>query len=140
MAAGVQLTSGVHMAYFQPTVDQYLKKVEQAIAAGDLAGAQQALAQLKKAAAKAGDGSAGAARQDANLEDVGAALGNGDLAQAEKAVSDLRRSLSSGTSPAKAGAADGESGAGAASSSAAPGDSSETDGPGDGGRGVDVKA
>jgi len=144
MATGVQLNPGVHLAYFQPTVDQYLKKIEQAITSGDLASAQQALAQLKKAAAstgQAGDAKGGTARQGANLNDVSAALGSGDLAWAERAVSDLRQALSSGkASSGKTRATDGERGADGASSSEAQGDSSETNGPADGGRGLDVKA
>jgi len=139
MATAVQLSSGVHLTYFQPTVDQYLKKVEQAIASGDLESAKQALAQLKKAvsgADKAGDGSGHpTGHSGANMQDVNAALGSGDLAWAERAVNDLRQTLSM----ADPRQTTGESG-GDAASSGAQGDSSETDGSGDGSRGLDVKA
>ena len=105
MAAGVQLTSEVHLACFQPTVDQYLKKIQEAIASGDLADAQQALAQLKNTVTGVGqaDGKGGTARQQTGLQDVSAALANGDLADAERAVNDLQQPLSAANSRQEAG-------------------------------------
>jgi len=143
MAAGVQFNSNVHLTYFQPTVDQYLKKIQEALAANDVQGAQTALAQLKKAAISAGhataDGISTSQQRTANLNDIGAALDSGDVAWAERAVNDLRASASKSRQGA------GENGGDEGSSvpdpqSDAQGDSSASGGSGDAGHSLDLKA
>jgi RNA 3'-terminal phosphate cyclase len=100
-APGVQLNSDKHLEYFEPTVDQYVKKLEQAVASRDLSAAKQALANLDKAVTtKQRSSSQGAGVQDSQqagtpMAAVSSALENGDFTSAEGAVSELRKSLSS---------------------------------------------
>jgi len=99
-APGVQLNSEKHLEYFEPTVDQYVKKLEQALASKDLSAARQAHANLDRAmTAVHGSNSQATGGQDspqvsAALEDVGTALENGDLTSADSAVGELRNNLS----------------------------------------------
>ena len=135
MAAGVQLSSGIHLGYFEPTVDQYLKKIQQAVSSRDLSSAQQALAQLEKMMSTSAQ-PAGGTQAGAVLDNVGAALGGGNLALAEHALNELRKDLSS----ARRGQSDGES----ADQTSAPGEA-QNDTPsentsGDATRKVDLKA
>ena len=53
-APGIQLNSQIQLTYFQPTVDQYVEKIKQAVASQDKTAAEQALEQLEKAVPGAG--------------------------------------------------------------------------------------
>ena len=139
MAARVQLDPGIHLGYFEPTVDQYLKKIQQAVTTQDLSAAQQAFARLEKkmstsAQPATGTGSQPSAQLLGDLGNIGAALGSGDLALAGQALNDLRNSFFS--------ARGGQSGGASADQTSSPG---ETDTPlegelGDAVRTVDLKA
>lgn len=103
-APGVQFNSEMHLTYFEPTVDQYVKKLGQALASGDMAAAQQALANLDKAITTAprssgeGIGLQSSQQVSANLKNMGSALQTGDLTAAEGALGELRNELSSARS------------------------------------------
>jgi hypothetical protein len=141
MAAGVQLSSGIHLGYFEPTVDQYLKKIQQAVTAQDLSGAEQALAQLEKMMSTSAQRAAGTGSQPiSDLSNIGAVLGSGDLALAGQALNELRNSLSS----ARGGQSGGASADQTSSTSTSPGeaqtDTPSGDGSGEAARTVDLKA
>jgi len=98
-APEVQFNSEQHLAYFEPTVDQYVKKLEQAVASNDLSSAQQALANINKAISAPSSGSNGTASQhsqqiSADLESIGAALQSGDLASAANVLGDFHEAIS----------------------------------------------
>jgi hypothetical protein len=100
-APGVQLNSDKQLEYFEPTVDQYVKKLEQAVASNDLSTAKQALANLNGAmtnehrSTSNGTGVPDSEQTSTAMNDIGSALENGDLTSAESAVGELRKSLSS---------------------------------------------
>jgi hypothetical protein len=101
-APGVQLNSEIHLSCFQPTVDQYLKKIEQAITTEDKTTAEQALSQLQKAASAPGAaGGSADGRNTSGMITVGlnylrAALDSNDFSSAGQALNTLKKDLASG--------------------------------------------
>lgn len=98
-ASGVQPNSDKQLEYFEPTVDQYVKKLEQAVASTDPSVAKQDLANVDGAmSTELRLTSNGTGVQDSQQISTaagdGAALENGDLTSAESAVVELRRSPS----------------------------------------------
>ena len=145
MAARVQFDPGIHLGYFEPTVDQYLKKIEQAVTAHDLSGAQHALTQLEKMMSNSAPPTPGAGTKSAlvlgDLGSIGAALGSGDLAVAGQALNELRDSLSRVRGGQPGGAsADQTSSTASTSPGEAQTDTPSGDGSGEAARTVDLKA
>jgi hypothetical protein len=99
-APGIQLNSEPQLSYFQPTIQQYLQGIKEAVMSNNLPAAQQAFAQLQKAVpalaqTSGGQSNAFAARISEGVQAVGTALAAGDLSGAEQAVSQLRQSFQS---------------------------------------------
>ncbi len=99
-APGIQLNSTPHLTYVQPTIQQYLQGIREAVMSNNLPAAQQAFTQLTKAAQSSpqGSGEQGselAMRISQGLQAVGNALASGDLSGAGQAVSELRQNLQS---------------------------------------------
>jgi hypothetical protein len=99
-APGIQLNSEPHITVVQPTIQQYLQGVREAVMSNNLAAAQQAFAQLQKAIPSPAQESGGrsnafAARISQGVQAVGNALEAGDLPGAEQAVAELRQSFQS---------------------------------------------
>jgi hypothetical protein len=99
-APGIQLNSEPHLSYFQPTIQQYLQGIKEAVMSNNLPAAQQAFAQLQKAIPalsqeSGGQSNAFAARVSQGVQAVGTALAAGDLAAAEQAVGEIRQNFQS---------------------------------------------
>ncbi len=97
-APGVQLNSAPHLTYFQPTIQQYLQSVKEAVMSNDLPAARQAFTQLTKAVplpSRGAQASEVATRISQGLQAVGNALEAGDLSAAGQAVGELRQNLQS---------------------------------------------
>jgi hypothetical protein len=97
-APGIQLNSQPQLTYFQPTVRQYLQSIKEAVMSNDLTAAQQAFAQLIKAAPSLSPGSGEqaielATRVSRGLQAVGSALKAGDLPGAGEALGELRQTI-----------------------------------------------
>ena len=101
-APGIQLNSTPHLIYVQPTIQQYLQGIKEAVISNNLPAAQQAFTQLTKAVSL----SVQASGQQANsnelaprisqgLQAVGNALAAGDLSGAGQAVTELRQNFQS---------------------------------------------
>jgi len=105
-APGIQLNSTPHLIYVQPTIEQYLQGIKEAVISNNLPAAQQAFTQLTKAVPSSqGSGEQAnelATRISQGLQAVGNALAAGDLSGAGQAVSELRQNIQS----ASAGQAD----------------------------------
>jgi len=99
-APGVQFNSEGHVAYFHPTVRQYLQGIRDALASDNLPVAQQAFAQLTKTISLPGHGIIGqtgelTARVSEAMGVLGTALEAGDFSAARQAVGQLRVSAQS---------------------------------------------
>jgi hypothetical protein len=99
-APGIQLSSAPQLTYFQPTIQEYLQGIKEAVMSNNLPAAQQAFAQLTKAVPSPSQGSSGqanelATRTSQSLQAVGNALEAGDLAAAGLAAAELRQNISS---------------------------------------------
>jgi hypothetical protein len=99
-APGIQLNSQPHLTFVQPTIQQYLQGIREAVMSNNLPAAQQAFAQLQKAIPSpsqesGGQSNAFAARISQAVQAVGKALDAGDLSGAEQAVGELRQSFQS---------------------------------------------
>ncbi len=98
-APGIQLNSQIQLTYFQPTVDQYVEKIKQAVASQDKTAAEQALEQLEKAVPGAGqtggNGSASGAsgKVTTALQYVRSAIEGSDFPTAGLAVTALVKDL-----------------------------------------------
>ena len=93
----VQLTAAARLAYFEPTVSQYLHKLEQAVSARNLAAARDALGRLEKmvptSSLSSTAGDEASVRIVSHLQDVGRALQLADMTKAAEALDPLRRLL-----------------------------------------------
>ncbi len=96
-APGVQLNSAPHITYFQPTIQQYLQGIKEAVMSNDLPAAQKAFAQLTKALPLPSPGgkTSEVAGIGEGLQAIGNALEAGDLSGAGEAVAALRQSFQS---------------------------------------------
>ncbi len=99
-ASGVQLSSDAHLAYFHPTIREYLQSIRTAVVSNNLPEAQQALARLKKAIPSSAQttnaqNSETAIRLRAGVQAVAKALEAGDLPGAELAVANLHKDMQS---------------------------------------------
>ena len=99
-ASGVQLSSDAHLAYFHPTIREYLQSIRTAVVSNNLPEAQQALARLKKAIPASAQttnaqNSETATRLSAGVQAVAKALEAGDLPGAELAVANLHKDMQS---------------------------------------------
>jgi hypothetical protein len=98
-APGIQLNSTPHLIYVQPTLQQYLQGIKEAVISNNLPAAQQAFSQLTKAAPSSqGSGDQAndlATRISQGLQAVGNALAAGDLSGAGQAVTELRQNIQS---------------------------------------------
>jgi hypothetical protein len=99
-APGIQLNSTPHLIYVQPTIQQYLQGIKEAVISNNLPAARQAFSQLTKAAPSSSQGSGDQANELATrisqgLQAVGNALAAGDLSGAGQAVSELRQNIQS---------------------------------------------
>jgi hypothetical protein len=98
-APGIQLNSTPQLIYVQPTIQQYLQGIKEAVISNNLPAAQQAFSQLTKAAPSSqGSGDQAndlATRISQGLQAVGNALAAGDLSGAGQAVSELRQNIQS---------------------------------------------
>lgn len=99
-APGIQLSSDARVAYFEPSVRQYLQEIQQQVASNNLPAALQTFEQLDKtvhssvsANAKKADNQFSTQLAE-NLQNVGKALESGDLTGAAQAVNALRQQLS----------------------------------------------
>lgn len=99
-APGIQLSSDARVAYFEPSVRQYLQEIQQQVASNNLPAALQTFEQLDKtvhssvsANAKKADNQFSTQLAE-NLQHVGKALESGDLTGAAQAVNALRQQLS----------------------------------------------
>ena len=106
-APGIQLNSTPQLIYVQPTIQQYLQGIKEALVSNNLPAARQAFTQLTKAVPSSSPGSGEptsefATRISQGLQAVGNALAAGDLAGAGQAVTELRQNIQS----ASAGQAD----------------------------------
>jgi len=129
MAAGIQFNAADHLACFQPSVDQYLRKIEQAVISDDPKAAQQALGQLERmlsASAQAGGKGTGSPSSEQlmrGLQDVRTALESNDLASAGYSL----RELAKGTASTRSGSSDAEGSAEQNSSAGASPENEQTD-------------
>jgi|SRR5580658_36108 hypothetical protein len=97
-APGIQLNSTPHLIYVQPTLQQYLQGIKEAVISNNLPAAQQAFTQLTKAVSSQGSGDQSnelATRISQGLQAVGNALAAGDLSGAGQAVTELRQNIQS---------------------------------------------
>jgi hypothetical protein len=99
-APGIQLSSDARVTFFEPSVRQYLQKIEQEVASNNLPAARRTFEQLDKTVrSSASPGTNNAANQPSaqvieNLQNVGKALESSDLQGAAQAVGALRQQLS----------------------------------------------
>lgn len=89
-APGIQLGSGAQLAYFEPTVRQYLQQLIEAVTTQNLTTAGQALARLEEAVHASGS----SVQILSDLQRVSAALHSGDLSAAGQAVDQLQQHFS----------------------------------------------
>jgi len=99
-APGIQLSSDARVTYFEPSVRQYLQKIEQEVASNNLPAAQKAFEQLDKTVRNSAPASAKKAADEPsaqvidNLQSIGKALQSGDVSGAAQAVGALREQFS----------------------------------------------
>jgi len=99
-APGIQFSSEPHLTYFQPTIQQYLQSIRDAVGSNNLAAARQAYAQLTKTVPVPAQGAGEnanelAARVEQGIQALGQALETSDVAAAQQAVAGLRTSMQS---------------------------------------------
>jgi hypothetical protein len=99
-APGIQLNSTPQLIYVQPTIQQYLQGIKEALVSNNLPAAQQAFTQLTKAVPSSSPASGEptsefATRISQGLQAVGNALAAGDLSGAGQAVTELRQNIQS---------------------------------------------
>jgi hypothetical protein len=139
-APGIQLNSEPHLTFVQPTIQQYLQGIKEAVMSNNLPAAQQAFAQLQKAVPSPSQESGGhsnafAVRISQGVQAVGNALEAGDLPGAEQALGELRQSFQSASDRQ---ASQQQSVAAESVSTSAPVDTSEDDGGSDSGPKLNV--
>jgi hypothetical protein len=94
------LNSTPQLIYVQPTIQQYLQGIKEALVSNNLPAAQQAFTQLTKAVPSSSPASGEptsefATRISQGLQAVGNALAAGDLSGAGQAVTELRQNIQS---------------------------------------------
>lgn len=97
-APGIELNPQIPLSCFEPTVEQYVKKIQQAVASENKTAAEQALAKLEKAVGGSGPmsertGTGASGQVITGLQYVRAALEENDFSSAGQAISALRKDL-----------------------------------------------